>query len=118
MSAAEIFLTTNTATGGIDIERGATLSTIGRGRVPYDSRDGYTYGAGTASLLAISNGWLDVLPPTADQGANASAVRSASAPAARPPASARPGSTRKAPWPRPPTRHSTWASTSATAPAT
>ena len=73
LSAAEIFLTTNTLTGGIDIERGATLNTIGRGRAPYDSRDGYSYGAGTASLLAVSNGWLDVLPPAADQGANAGA---------------------------------------------
>ena len=36
-------------------------------------RQGYSYGAGTASLLAVSNGWLDVLPPAADQGANAGA---------------------------------------------
>ena len=65
--------------GAIIVEAGAGIDTLGRGETPFDSRDGFVYvlqnslpapqfgelGSG-AAMLAVSNGWLDVLPAAAD----------------------------------------------------
>ncbi len=67
LRAAEVFLVTSDPDAGIVIERGAGINTIGQGRAPFDSFAGYTYGPGPSSMLAVSNGWLNVLPPAADQ---------------------------------------------------
>ncbi|WP_447990693.1 filamentous haemagglutinin family protein [Achromobacter spanius] len=67
LSAAEVFLVTSGLTTGITVERGASINTIGRGKAPFDSTAGYTYGASSSSFLALSNGWINMLPPTADQ---------------------------------------------------
>ncbi|MFY0475536.1 filamentous haemagglutinin family protein [Achromobacter marplatensis] len=67
LSAAEVFLVTSGLATGITLERGASINTIGRGKAPFDSTAGYTYGASSSSLLALSNGWINMLPPTADQ---------------------------------------------------
>ena len=67
LSAGEIFLIAaqaNRATGSILIEQGATITTIGRGAVPFDSRDGYVYTPSEQAVFVVSNGWINLLPPT------------------------------------------------------
>ncbi|WP_095053766.1 filamentous haemagglutinin family protein [Pseudomonas sp. Irchel s3b2] len=65
LRAGEVFLTTGTKNvDGIVIEQGASINTLGQGKAPYDSRSGFIYDPGQYALLAVSNGWLDVLPPT------------------------------------------------------
>lgn len=64
LKAGEVFLVTNTKTGAIVIEQGASINTLGQGSAPFDSRSGFIYDPGQNSLLAVSNGWLEVLPPT------------------------------------------------------
>ncbi|MDR6601016.1 filamentous hemagglutinin family protein [Achromobacter deleyi] len=49
----------------IELEAGAGISTLGRGAPSVDSTSGYAFQPGTASLLAVSNGRLDVLAPDA-----------------------------------------------------
>jgi filamentous hemagglutinin family protein len=63
LRAGEVYLVTNTNAGGIVVEQGAGINTLGRGRAAWDSRDGFVYAPGTASVLAVSNGWLDLLAP-------------------------------------------------------
>lgn len=63
LRAGEVYLVTNTKAGGIVVEQGAGINTLGRGRAAWDSRDGFVYVPGTASVLAVSNGWLDLLAP-------------------------------------------------------
>ncbi len=64
LKAGEVFLVTNVKAGGIVIEQGASINTLGQGKAPFDSQSGYVYDPGANSLLAISNGWLDMLPPS------------------------------------------------------
>lgn len=72
LRAPEVVLLTGGAptTSHITIEAGAGINTLGMGATPFDSRDGFIYTAQTGndlggSMLAISNGWLDVLPADA-----------------------------------------------------
>jgi len=66
LRAGEVFLVANGKNSdGIVIEQGASLNTLGQGKAPYDSRSGFIFDPGQNGLLAVSNGWLDVLPPTA-----------------------------------------------------
>lgn len=66
LQAGEVFLLANGKNrDGIVIEQGAGINTLGQGMAPYDSRSGFIYNPGLNGLLAVSNGWLDVLPPTA-----------------------------------------------------
>ncbi|WDG78479.1 filamentous hemagglutinin family protein [Pseudomonas chlororaphis] len=67
LSAPEVMLLSGRTTGGIVVEQGAGIDTLGRGASAYDSRDGFIYDPGRTSLLAVSNGWLDLLPPTPAQ---------------------------------------------------
>ncbi|SEK76345.1 filamentous hemagglutinin family N-terminal domain-containing protein [Pseudomonas sp. NFIX51] len=67
LSAPEVMLLSGMTTGGIVVEQGAGIDTLGRGASAYDSRDGFIYDPGRTSLLAVSNGWLDLLPPTPAQ---------------------------------------------------
>ncbi len=64
LSAAQVFLVTGKKNGGITLEQGASISTLGRGDAAWDSRAGYMFDPGQASVLAVSNGWLDMLAPT------------------------------------------------------
>jgi filamentous hemagglutinin family protein len=68
LKAGEVFLATNVKAGAIVVEQGASINTLGQGSTPFDSRSGFVYNPGQNSLLAVSNGWLDVLPPTASAG--------------------------------------------------
>ncbi|KQX90306.1 hypothetical protein ASD34_03305 [Variovorax sp. Root473] len=63
LRAGEVFLVTNTKAGGIVVEQGAGINTLGRGRAAWDSRDGFVYAPGISSVLAVSNGRLDLLAP-------------------------------------------------------
>ncbi len=65
LRAAEIFLVTKAGldTYGINIEAGARLETIGRGPAPFDSSNGYLYDGISSSVVAISNGDLNFVPP-------------------------------------------------------
>ncbi len=59
LAAAEVVLA-----GGVTIEEGASISTIGRGRASYDSSDGFVFMA-ESSVLALSNGWINLLQTSA-----------------------------------------------------
>ncbi|WP_435438714.1 filamentous haemagglutinin family protein [Variovorax sp. RB2P76] len=61
LQAPEVFL----AGRDLAVEAGAGISTLGRGAAIYDSSAGYVYQPGQSSLLAVSNGRLDVLAPEA-----------------------------------------------------
>ncbi|WP_020205081.1 filamentous haemagglutinin family protein [Cupriavidus sp. WS] len=68
LAAPEVFLAAGP--GGITLESGARLDTLGRGSAtPYRSADGYVYSLGNyagsqgLALLAVSNNWLDVTAP-------------------------------------------------------
>jgi len=67
LSAAEVFLmSTVTGTshdGGIRVEQGASINTLGRGKAAYDSGDGFVYQPGNRGVLAVSNGRLQMLAP-------------------------------------------------------
>lgn len=62
--APEIFLYAGLGGRGIVVEQGATLSTIGRGAVAQDARSGRYYTTITGAVLAVSNGLVNLLPPT------------------------------------------------------
>jgi filamentous hemagglutinin family protein len=66
LSAPEVFLladATNTEFAShLVIEQGAGINTLGKGRVAYDSADGFVYAGSTGSLVAVSNGVLSMLP--------------------------------------------------------
>ncbi|WP_185546020.1 filamentous haemagglutinin family protein [Variovorax sp. KBW07] len=68
LRAGEVFLVTDRRDSGITIESGAGIDTLGRGPAAWDSRRGYIYSPGLRSVLAVSNGWLDVRPPSASAG--------------------------------------------------
>jgi len=57
LAAPEVLLVSNA--GEILLEQGASISTLGRGKVSYDAQDGFIYQV--ANMLAVSNGVLNVL---------------------------------------------------------
>ncbi|WP_434657989.1 filamentous hemagglutinin family protein [Pseudomonas sp. R3-56] len=65
LAAPEVFLLAN---GELSMEQGAAINTIGRGAAAYDARDGFVYDLNVngqnLSLLAASNGLLNVLAPS------------------------------------------------------
>ena len=65
LAAPEVFLLAN---GELSMEQGAAINTIGRGASVYDARDGFVYDLNVngqdLSLLAASNGLLNVLAPS------------------------------------------------------
>ncbi|WP_411882700.1 filamentous haemagglutinin family protein [Polaromonas sp. YR568] len=65
LKAPEVFLVAANTNGGITIETGAGINTIGTGKVAYDSTDGYIYRPGAVAVVAASNGWLNLLAPEA-----------------------------------------------------
>ncbi|WAF83488.1 filamentous hemagglutinin family protein [Metapseudomonas otitidis] len=63
LRAPEVMLISSGPTGGITVEQGASINTLGLGAAPRDSRDGYLYKPGRNSVLAVSNGYLSLLAP-------------------------------------------------------
>ncbi len=112
LKAGEVFLVTGSKSGGIVIEQGAGINTLGQGKAAWDSMDGYVYDPSRLSVLAVSNGWLDLLPPAVGNDPNEGRAASTSARARRAPSATAPrNSIRKAPSPLPRTRASSCAST-------
>lgn len=68
LSAPEVLLRTTSTLGGITVEAGAGINTLGRGNVAYDSTAGFFYQPDQSSLLLASNGWTQVLAPVAANG--------------------------------------------------
>ncbi|WP_447774091.1 filamentous haemagglutinin family protein [Variovorax boronicumulans] len=66
LKAPEVFLIAGNPDGGITVETGAGINTIGTGKAPFDSTNGYIYRPGSVAVVAASNGWLNMLPPQAD----------------------------------------------------
>ncbi|RZL66192.1 MAG: filamentous hemagglutinin N-terminal domain-containing protein [Variovorax sp.] len=64
LSAAQVLLVTGRIAGGITVEQGAGIDTLGRGAAAWSSADGFVVTPGSTSLLALTNGRLDVLAPT------------------------------------------------------
>ena len=66
LAAPEVFLLSGG--GELLVEQGAAINTIGRGKAAYDARDGFIYNLNEKSLnfsmLAASNGLLNVLAPS------------------------------------------------------
>ncbi|MDR6672180.1 filamentous hemagglutinin family protein [Xanthomonas sp. 1678] len=68
LSAAQVFLISGQPAGGITVEQGASIDTLGRGAAAWDSKLGYVFDPGLNGVLALSNGWLDMLAPKASDG--------------------------------------------------
>jgi len=65
LRAAEVLLLSDSTSGGVQVEQGARINTVGQGAAPYDANDGFMITPGARALLAVSNGRLDVLAPSA-----------------------------------------------------
>lgn len=65
LSAPQVMLMTGRTEGGITLEQGASISTLGRGAAAWSADDGYVLSPGAMGLLALSNGRMDALAPTA-----------------------------------------------------
>ena len=63
LSAPEVSLTAAAGGRGVVVEQGATISTIGRGPAPYDTRESLISRPQYATLT-VSNGWVNLLSPT------------------------------------------------------
>ncbi|UXH77419.1 filamentous haemagglutinin family protein [Roseateles amylovorans] len=70
LRAPEVLLVANSPTGGIDIEAGAGIRTIGAGKAAFDSTDGYVYRLGAVALVGASNGTLNLLAPQVGTSSN------------------------------------------------
>ncbi|MDN2674794.1 filamentous hemagglutinin family protein [Janthinobacterium sp. SUN026] len=68
LAAPEVFLVTGRSAGAITVEQGASINTVGRGKAAYDSDDGFIYRPGIRSVLAVSNGRLQMLAPANGNG--------------------------------------------------
>ncbi|KPU99884.1 hypothetical protein APR52_02575 [Variovorax paradoxus] len=64
LSAPQVFLVAGQRDGGIVLEQGAGIDTLRRGPVSWDSKAGYVFKPGDVAVLAVSNGWLDMLAPS------------------------------------------------------
>lgn len=65
LQAADVFLMTGRQAGGITLEQGAGINTLGQGAAAYDATQGYIYAPGRNALLAVSNGRINLLAPEA-----------------------------------------------------
>jgi filamentous hemagglutinin family protein len=66
LRAPEVFLLANGLDGGITIESGAGINTIGAGTTGIDSTNGYVYRPGATAVVGASNGQLQILAPQPD----------------------------------------------------
>ena len=63
LSAPEVSLVATSGGRGIVVEQGATISTVGRGPAPYDTRESLISTPQYATLT-VSNGWVNLLSPS------------------------------------------------------
>ena len=65
LSAPQVTLVTSDGSSRqIVVEQGASINTIGKGKVAFDAADGFVYSA-RGDVLAVSNGVLNFIPSTA-----------------------------------------------------
>ena len=63
LTAEEVFLISGRTDGGIVVEQGGSIDTLGKGMRGADSRDGFVYAPRTRSMLVVSNGYITMLAP-------------------------------------------------------
>lgn len=68
LSAAQVFLISGKVDGGITIEEGAGINTLGQGSAGWDSLSGYVFNPEKIAVLAVSNGWLEIQAPATTTG--------------------------------------------------
>ena len=70
LTAPQVMLVTGESYSGhkIVVEKGASINTIGKGKVAFDASNGFVYST-RGDLLAVSNGVLNVLPYTPPEAA-------------------------------------------------
>ncbi|MNR78006.1 Heme/hemopexin-binding protein precursor [compost metagenome] len=61
LTAAEVFLVNGSQSGGIVVEQGASINTIGQGKASYDSSNGVVFSTSGSTVLGVSNGWINLL---------------------------------------------------------
>ncbi|WP_231502534.1 filamentous haemagglutinin family protein [Herbaspirillum sp. RV1423] len=67
LSAPQVMLvTSDDSSRQIVVEQGASINTIGKGKVAFDATDGFVYTA-RGDVLAVSNGVLNFIPSTATE---------------------------------------------------
>jgi filamentous hemagglutinin family protein len=67
LRAAQVLLTVSNREMGLIVEQGASIDLLGRGKAPWDSNEGFVLVPGSTGVLALSNGWLDIMPSSADE---------------------------------------------------
>ncbi|VFR50736.1 Filamentous haemagglutinin family outer membrane protein associated with VreARI signalling system [plant metagenome] len=67
LAASEIVLI-GAQNGAITVEQGATLTTVGQGPALLDARRGYFIEASGSGVMVVSNGFVNVVPPTSNSG--------------------------------------------------
>lgn len=65
LEGTDVFLITSRVDGAITLEQGAGINTLGKGASTLGAEQGYVYSPGANSMLAVSNGVLDLLAPDA-----------------------------------------------------
>ncbi|MGS1079077.1 filamentous haemagglutinin family protein [Pseudoxanthomonas beigongshangi] len=65
LEGTDVFLITSRVDGAITLEQGAGINTLGKGASTQGAEQGYVHTPGANSMLAVSNGGLDLLAPTA-----------------------------------------------------
>ncbi len=61
LTGAEVFLLNGSRSGGIVVEQGASINTIGHGKAAYDSSNGVVFSTNGSTVLGVSNGWINLL---------------------------------------------------------
>ncbi|MGN7831444.1 filamentous hemagglutinin family protein [Pseudoxanthomonas sp. 22568] len=76
LEGTDVFLISSRVDGAITLEQGAGINTLGKGASTFGAEQGYVYTPGQNSVLAVSNGALDLLAPDApnSDGGGAGAI--------------------------------------------
>ncbi len=73
LTGSEVFLISGR--NGITVEQGASINTLAGGGAAYDSDDGVVFSAGSSGVLAVSNGWINMLAPISNGGQQPGTIR-------------------------------------------
>jgi filamentous hemagglutinin family protein len=65
LRAGEVYLMTGYVAGGIALEQGASINTLGQGKAAYDASTGYVHNPGRSGMLIVGNGRIQLLAPDA-----------------------------------------------------
>lgn len=67
LRAGQVLLTVSHREQGLIVEQGASIDLLGQGKAPWDSSEGFVLVPGSTGVLALSNGWLDIMPSSVDE---------------------------------------------------